>query len=500
MSGERTTGIVYLVGAGPGDPGLITRRGAEVLERADIVAYDRLVHPDLLKLAHGATLVDVGKRADESGSGQQRINDLIVSEARAGRVVVRLKGGDPFVFGRGGEEAEFLAAEGVAFEVVPGVTSAVAGPAYAGIPLTHREHASWAAIATGHEDPSRKTSAIDWDALARAPTAVFLMGVQRLADIAGELQRAGRAADTPAVVVAQATWPQQRVVRSTLAKVADEVSAAGIEPPAVLVVGDVASLSARLDWFGRRPLTGKRVFVTRTRAQAGTLSDALRELGAEALEFPAITIRPPASYEALDVALGRLTGFGWVVFTSANAVDAVWARFTRAGRDARALAANRIAAVGPATTDRLRSIGLVADLVPPAFTSEALARAMGRSEGDRVLVPQAEDAPDDMVRALSAAGWECEVVAAYRTEVDESSAEAGRRALADGVDAVLFTSGTTVRSFVGLWGRPPQEAVVCCIGPRTAEAAADVGVRVDAVASEQTIDGLVAALVAAVGG
>lgn len=499
MPAGRAAGIVYLVGAGPGDPGLLTRRGAEVLERADVVAYDRLVHPELLRLARRAELIDVGKRAGEPGAGQARINELLVSKARAGKVVVRLKGGDPFVFGRGGEEAEFLAAAGVAFEVVPGVTSAVAGPAYAGVPLTHREHASWAAIATGHEDPSRDTSALDWHALARAPTAVFLMGVQRIADLTAELERAGGRADTPAVVVAQATWPQQRVLRSTLSKIADEVAEAGIEPPAILVVGEVAGLSERLDWFGHGRLQGKRVFVTRTRARAGTLSAALRELGAEALEFPAIRIEPPSRPEPLDAALGDLSGFDWVVFGSANAVDAVWARLTDARLDARAFAATRVAAVGPATAERLRSIGLVADLVPPTFTSEALARAMGHSKGERVLVPRAEDAPDEMVESLRAAGWECEVVPAYRTEVDETSAEAGRRVLAEGVDALLFTSGSTVRSFVELWGHPPADAIVCCIGPRTAQAAKDAGVRVDAVAAEQSIESLVAALVAAVG-
>ena len=495
-----SSGIVYIVGAGPGDPSLITVRGAELLARADVVAYDRLVHPNLLKLAPRAEHIDVGKRPGESAAGQQRINDLLIERARAGRIVVRLKGGDPFVFGRGGEEAELLAAAGVAFEIVPGVTSAVAGPAYAGIPLTHREHASWAAIATGHEDPTKESSALDWQALARAPTAVFLMGVERLEVIAEELQRAGKAADTPAAVIASATWPQQRVVRSTLEKIAAAVQDAEIAPPAVLIVGAVTALGERLDWFARKPLAGKRVFVTRTRAQAGKLSALLREMGAEPLEFPAIKIVEPSSFDALDDALGRLDTFDWIVFTSANAVDAVFGR--AAVRDSRTFAPTLIAAIGPATSDALAQKGIIADLVPQTFTSQRLAMQMGSPppDGSRVLIPQAEDAPGELADALSASGWTCHVATAYRTVVDDSSVDRGREALAAGADAVVFTSGSTVRSFVELWGKPPDGCVVCCIGPRTAEAAHEAGVTVHATAKEQSIEGLVAALVEAVRG
>ncbi len=498
MGRHRVSGIVYIVGAGPGDPSLITVRGAELLARADIVAYDRLVHPDLLKLASNAQLVDVGKRPGESAPGQQRINELLVDEARNGRVVVRLKGGDPFVFGRGGEEAELLAAAGVPFEIVPGVTSAVAGPAYAGIPLTHREHASWAVIATGHEDPTKASSALDWHALASAPTAVFLMGVERLAVIADELLRAGKPADTPAAVVASATWPQQRVVRSTLEKIADVVAEAEIAPPAILVIGGVAGLGDRLEWFARKPLAGKRVFVTRTRAQAGRLSALLREEGAEPLEFPAIKIVAPSSYDHLDECIDALGRFDWVVFTSVNSVEAVWARM--GDHDARWFANNRIAAIGPATGDAMRARGIVPDLIPETFTSVGLASALGTGVGGEVLIFQAQDAPDDLVRALDGAGWRCERVPAYRTVVDDSSVAEGREALAAGIDAVLFTSGSTVRHFVELWGEPPPGCVVCCIGPRTAEAATELGIRIDAVAEEQSVEGLVAALISAVRG
>jgi uroporphyrinogen III methyltransferase/synthase len=489
-------GIVYLVGAGPGDPGLITRRGADVLSRADVVAYDRLVHPDLLKLAPQAELVDVGKQPGQSVAGQARINDVLIEHARAGKSVVRLKGGDPFVFGRGGEEAELLAQAGVAFEIVPGVTSAIAGPAAAGIPLTHRDHASWAAIATGHEDPTKDASALDWDALAKAPTAVFLMGVERLPKIVDSLVRAGRKPDTPAAAISWATWPNQRVVRSTLQDIVNE----SIESPAVVIVGDVVSLSEKL---GRtKPLAGKRVFVTRTRTQAGRLSSLLREAGAEALEFPAIKIVPPDSYSELDRAVAEFHRFGWIAFTSINAVEAVWSRILATGRDARVFADLRVACVGSATADALRACGIVADLVPPTFTSESLAEAFGRprahmsGRATSILVPRAADAPEDFVRLLTERGWRCREVVAYRTVTDTDSVDAGRTALKAGVDAVVFTSGSTVRSFVELWGTPP--GIVCAMGPRTAAAAEELGVRVDAVAATQTLEGLVAALVAAV--
>jgi uroporphyrinogen III methyltransferase/synthase len=491
-------GIVYIVGAGPGDPGLITRRGAELLARADVVAYDRLVHPDLLKLAPQAELVDVGKRPGQSAEGQARINDVLVSEARKGRVVVRLKGGDPFVFGRGGEEAEVLVDAGVAFEIVPGVTSAVAGPAYAGIPLTHRDFASWVAIATGHEDPTKDSSALDWDALAKAPSAVFLMGIERLDVISQQLQRAGKRADTPVAVIASATWPQQRVLHSTLEKVSDAVDEAAIVPPAVLVVGEITGLGLRLDWISRRPLAGMRVFVTRTRAQAGKLSAMLRDAGAEPLEFPAIKIVEPPSYAPLDDALKHVGRYAWVVFTSANAVEAVWDRL--APLDARAFADSGVAAVGPATADALRAHGIEPDLVPSKYTTDALAKQLGGPADARtgVLLPQAEDAPPDLQRALAANDWEPHVVPAYRTVPDEDAVEAGRAALKAGVDAVLFTSASTVENFVRNWGMPPPGTVVCCIGPRTAKAALDAGIASAAESPESSIEALVNTLIEAV--
>ncbi len=473
-----------------------------MLGRADVVLYDRLVHPDVLNLAPQARHLDVGKRPGESGSGQPLINELLVEEAKKGGVVVRLKGGDPFVFGRGGEEAEHLVAHGVPFEVVPGVTSAVAAPAYAGIPLTHRDHASWVALATGHEDPTKSESSLDWSALARAPVSVFLMGIERLATISEKLQAEGKPADTPAAVVSSATSPRQRVVRAPLEKIADAVATADIGPPAILVVGSTVPLADQLDWFSRRPLVGRRVFVTRTRAQAGRLSALLREAGAEGLEFPAIKIEllSDEDYASLDRELEALSTYAWVAFPSSNSVEAVWHRLTGAGRDARAFAGARIGAVGPATEEALREHGIVADLVPPQFTSDALVEALGSPDkGAKILLPRAADAPEDLPASLSERGWECVSPPAYRTVVDDSSVAEGRNALDEGIDAVLFTAGSTVRSFVELWGKPPPACVVCCMGPRTAAAAGELGVRVDAVADEQTLEGLVAALVAAVG-
>jgi uroporphyrinogen III methyltransferase/synthase len=471
----------------------------ELLRRADVVAYDRLIHPDVLKLAPQARLIDVGKQPGASVEGQLRINDVLIDEAKQGNVVVRLKGGDPFVFGRGGEEARLLADAGITYEVVPGITSAIAAPAYAGIPLTHREHASWAVIATGHEDPTKPGSTIDWDAVARAPSAVFLMGVERIEQITTEMQRAGKAPDTPVAVVASATLPTQRVVRSTLEHVAADITAAGIVPPAVLVVGETVPLGPLLDWAAARPLNGKRIFVTRTRAQAGTLSALLREAGADAIEVPAIAITAPSDHRQLDAALDDPSRFGWILFTSVNAVASVFDRLRP--RDARALSGVRIGAVGRATAQALSERGISADLVPATFTSEALASELGRPSGaaTTVLLPQAEDAPPQLEHALVANGWTVTVAPAYRTTIDETSVERGREVLSDGVDLVLFTSASTVTNFVKLWGMPPAACKVVAIGPRTAEAAQALGVVVDAIASEPSIDALVNAAVSAVG-
>ncbi|HLI27052.1 MAG TPA: uroporphyrinogen-III C-methyltransferase [Chloroflexota bacterium] len=503
-----TAGTVYLVGAGPGDPGLITARGREVLARAEVLVYDRLVAPELVALAPDACeRVYVGKQPGRHTLTQAEINALLIERARAGRRVVRLKGGDPFVFGRGGEEAEALHAAGVPFEVVPGVTSAVAVPAYAGIPVTHRGHASSFAVITGQEGEARGEQPLEFARLAAAAdTLVFLMGVERLPEIVAALQAGGRPPDMPTAVIAQGTLPEQRTVVGTLADIVERVRAAGIAPPAVTVVGEVVALRERLRWFDRRPLFGRRVLVTRTREQASQLVALLRAAGARPVELPTIAIRPPERYDELDTALGELAARAgrqpcWVLFTSANAVAAVRQRLAALGRDARLFAGATLGAIGPATAAALEALGLRPDYVPPTYTSAAiLADLRDRlPRGAWVLLPRADIAPPGLAEGLAALGAEVRSVVAYRTVAPPELAEHARALLAAGaVDTACFTSSSTVRNLVAALGGDPTplaRLTIACIGPETAAAAAALGVRVDVVAREHTVPGLVAALV-----
>jgi uroporphyrinogen III methyltransferase/synthase len=475
---------VYLVGAGPGDPGLLTVRGAELLRGADVVVYDRLAAPALLELARtGAELVDVGKAPGRAALAQDEINALLVARGRAGRAVVRLTGGDPFVFGRGGEEAEALLAAGVPFEVVPGVTSAIAAPAYAGIPVTHRGLSTHVTIVTGHEDPDKGVPGVDWEALARAGgTLVVLMGAGRLADIAKALVAAGRPEDTPAAAVRWGTRPQQRTVRATLGTIAD----AGVEAPSAVVVGDVAALD--LGWFERRPLFGRTVVVTRAREQASDLRARLEGLGAEVLELPAIAIEP------LDFALPDLSAYAWVVFTSANGVDAFFARgLAAAGSDARALGRSAIAAIGPGTAAALARHGLRADLVPERYVAEALVDAFPAGSG-RVLLARAEVARDVLPDGLAAKGYVVIDLPVYRTIRVAPDAAIVERVRTGAVDAITFTSSSTVANFTETVGVPAAGPLVASIGPVTTAAARARGLPVGVEADPHTIDGLVAAL------
>jgi uroporphyrinogen III methyltransferase/synthase len=480
---------VYLVGAGPGDPGLLTRRGAELLARADVVVHDRLSEITLLDLApSGAERVDVGK-SPGSPVDQEEINRLLVERGLRGQEVVRLKGGDPFVFGRGGEEAEALAAAGVAFEVVPGVSAAVAVPAYAGIPVTHRGLSTSFTVVTGHSRHAVDND-VNWDALARAAdTIVVLMGVAHRGEIAARLQAGGLAADTPVAAVHWGTRPGQRTVRTTLAGLAGVT----LEPPVTLVIGRVAGLDLR--WFEGRPLFGRRVVVTRARAQASTLVDRLRALGAETVELPTIEIADPADGgDALRAAAGRLATYAWVVFTSTNAVD----RLFRNLGDARAFGAAQVAAVGPGTAAALAARGVVADLTPDTAVAEALVDAFppgAPGAGGRVLLPQAAAARAVLAEGLAARGWDVDVVEAYRTVAARPTPDAV--AAAPKADAIAFTSSSTVTSWLDLVGPDAVPPVVACIGPVTAATAAAHGVAVTVVAAEHTVDGLVAALVAA---
>jgi uroporphyrinogen III methyltransferase/synthase len=481
---------VHLVGAGPGDPGLITVRGAELLASAEVVIHDRLTAAELLDLVPaGAEVIHVGKDPAGRSVPQEHINDLLVEHGRSGREVVRLKGGDPFVFARGAEEAAALAAAGVPYEVVPGITSALAAPATAGIPVTMRYSSTSVTVVTGHEDPTKGPSQVDWEAIAAVGgTIVVLMGVGRWASIAERLLAGGLAPDTPAAAVRWGTTPVQSTVRATLATLGRHRLAA----PSVIVVGDVAA--QHLDWFESRPLFGRSVVVTRARAQAGELASRLARLGADVVAAPTIEVTDPLDGgSSLDAAITRLGSYDWVVLTSANGV----VRFCSRLRDGRDLAGVRIAAIGPGTAAALARHHLVADLVPDRFVAESLLEAFPAPPQDRagrVLLARAEVAREVLPEGLAAMGWEVDVASAYRTVpavVDEAARDRVARA-----DAVCFTSASTVENFVAAFGAEAAPSVVAAIGPVTAAAARRGGLAVDVEADPHTLDGLVGALAA----
>lgn len=483
---------VYLVGAGPGDPGLLTVRGAEVLARADVVVHDRLSVASLLELAPpSAERIGVGKTPRGPSTAQEEINALLVAKGRAGLEVVRLKGGDPFVFARGAEEAAALAAAGVAFEVVPGVSSAVAVPAYAGVPITARGSATSFTVVTGHGDGLGATPT-DWEAVAQAGgTIVVLMGVATRGEIARRLLSGGLAPSTPVASVRWGTRPEQRTVRTTLGALPD----ADLEPPAVIVIGEVAALD--LAWYERLPLFGRAVVVTRPRHQAAPLTRRLQRLGAAAIPLPTIEVGDPADGgAALRAAAECVSSYDWVVFTSANAVE----RFVPLLRDARAFGSAKVAVIGPGTAEALADARVVADLVPERFVAEGLLDVFpppppscGRRP--RVLLPRAAVAREVLPAGLRAAGWQVDVVEAYRTRTARPSQEA--LAAASAADAIVFTSSSTVTGFVEVAGPHALPPVVVCIGPVTAATARQLGITVDAEAEVHTLDGLVDALVLA---
>jgi uroporphyrinogen III methyltransferase / synthase len=490
-------GIVYLVGAGPGDPGLITARGLALISSADQIFYDRLIAPELLRGARlGAELTYVGKRPGEPSVEQDEIEGLMAQAARAGRSVVRLKGGDPFVFGRGGEEGEALREAGVEFEVVPGVSAGIAATAYAGIPVTHRDDASAVAFVTGHEDPEKPESALDWGALASFPgTLVFYMGVKRLAENVTALIEAGRDPQEPAAAIERGTMAAQRVVTAPLVELASVVERETIGAPAVIVVGPVAARRERLAWIERRPLHGRRVVVTRARAQASGLAGRLRDLGAEVVELPAIRIEPRIDSEEVRKAVNDLHSYALVCLTSPNGVRLLFEAIAEAGLDARALANATVAAIGPGTAVELRQHGIEADVVPERFVAEALVQSLAEVEvnGRPVLVARAAEARDVLPDALADRGAEVDVVALYETFAeapDPDSVEAAKDA-----DYVTFTSSSTVRNLVDAVGTDlAPRARVVSIGPVTSETAREAGLTVDVEAERHDIDGLVEAL------
>jgi uroporphyrinogen III methyltransferase / synthase len=492
-------GVVYLVGAGPGEPGLMTARSLELIAAADSIFYDRLIPPGALAGARDdAELVYVGKRPGIPSVPQEEIGERLVEAARAGRGVVRLKGGDPFVFGRGGEEGEALREAGVEFEVVPGVTAGVAATAYAGIPVTHRDDASAVAFVTGHEDPDKPESALDWDALARFPgTLVFYMGVRRLPENAAALIEAGRDPAEPAAAIEKGTMDGQRTVVATLGTIAEAVEREGVGAPALIVVGAVAARREQLGWLERRPLHGRRVVVTRARAQASTLAATLRDLGAEVVELPAIRIEPRLSGTEVRDAVAGIGDYSLVCLTSPNGVRLLFEALAEVGLDARALAGAAVAAIGPGTARALAEHGIAADVVPERFVAEALVEALAgiEVEGRRVLVARAAEARDVLPDALRERGAEVDVVALYETvreEPDPDAVEAAR-----GADYVSFTSSSTVANLTEALGdRFPAGARVVSIGPVTSEAARAAGLRVDVEAERHDVDGLIAALLA----
>lgn len=497
-------GKVCLVGAGPGDPGLLTVRGRECLEHADVVIYDQLANPELLDWAAGAVeKIYVGKQAGHHSMRQEDINALLVRKAAEGNLVVRLKGGDPYVFGRGGEEALELQEAGIGFEIVPGITAGIAAPAYAGIPVTHRECNSVLTFVTGHEDPTKEASSIDWEALARGGgTLAFYMGVRNLPGIAENLIRGGRSPDTPVALIRCGTRTNQEVVEGTLATIAARVDAAGLRPPAITLVGDVVRLRPRLRWFDQLPLFGRTVVVTRSRTQASTFARELADLGAAVQLCPTIRIEAPEDDTPLRQAVENLTSFDWILFTSVNAVDSVFGALEAAGGDARSFAGQRLAVIGTGTARRLLDHGIRADLMPPRFISESLfatLRDAGEIEGHRFLLPRADIAPKYLPDALRKAGAATVTeVTAYRTLPGEPNHDVFEALRAGTAELVTFTSSSTARNFAGLvrarLGELPSGLVCASIGPETSAAATAEGMTVAFEAEEHTIPGLVKAI------
>lgn len=497
---------VYLIGAGPGDPGLFTLRGRDLLSRADVVVYDYLANEALLEYARkDAELIYVGKKGGDHTLSQDGINDLIVARAKEGKTVARLKGGDPYMFGRGGEEAEALVAQGVPFEVVPGVTSGIAAPAYAGIPLTHRAHSSSVCFVTGHEDPTKPDTAHNWDALAKsASTLVFYMGMKNLPDISRKLVDAGMAAGTPAALVRWGTTAKHKSLVSTLERLPEDALRHGFSAPSLIIVGSVVSLRDTLNWFERRPLYGKGVVVTRAREQASGSAALLAELGANVIQFPTIEITPLADYSQTHKAIRSLRAYQLLVFTSVNGVRHFWLQLAALGLDSRALGGLKVAAIGPATAAELRAKGIEPDLVPEKYVAESVAQGIlalyGKTiAGLRILLPRAKVARDVLPTTLTAAGAVVDVLPVYETLPCTARRDEVLAMLEAGdIHCVTFGSSSTVTNFLDLipaaiLKRHPN-LKLACIGPVTAKTLQEAGLACHILPEEYTIPGLVEAV------
>jgi uroporphyrinogen III methyltransferase/synthase len=496
---------VYLVGAGPGDPGLITVRGKQCIENADVIIYDYLAPPALLNYAQNhAEIIYVGKKGGDHTLSQDKINALIVEKAKAGSMVCRLKGGDPFIFGRGGEEAEILVSKSIPFEVVPGVTSAIAAAAYAGIPLTHRKLTATLAFITGHEDPHKKESSIDWESLARGiGTLVFFMGVKNLPDITQKLIANGRSPETPVALIRWGTTPGQTTVTGTLDNIAERAKKAALKPPAIIVVGEVVQLRNTLKWFEKRPLLGKRIVVTRARQQASDLVRRLSHLGAECLEFPTIKVVPINDAAPLDNAVQNLATYDWILFTSVNGVKFFFDHLFGMNKDVRALNHLHTAAIGPATAEKLFEYGLKSDIIPQNYRAEAVVDAFRKIplEGKKILLPRAKEARPVLPVELRKMGAEVDEVTAYLTEkVRANTDQLIKRLEEKTIDLITFTSSSTVQNFKDLL--PPNNfkqlikgITIASIGPITTETAIESGFEVPITAKLYTIPGLCDAIV-----
>jgi uroporphyrinogen III methyltransferase/synthase len=498
-------GKIFLIGAGPGDPGLITLKAVECIKIADVVVYDYLASPALLEYAKkDSEVIYVGKKGGDHTLSQDGINDLLIGKAKQGLIVARLKGGDPFIFGRGGEEAELISDNNIDFEIIPGVTSAISAPAYAGIPLTHREHSSSVSIITGHEDPTKKDSSIEWESFATSnSTLVFLMGVKNLPGIVENLINHGKDPKTPVALVRWGTTPKQQSVTGILENIVDRVKQAGLKSPAIIVIGSVVQLREKLNWFEKRPLLGKKIVVTRARAQASNFIALLRKYGAECIEIPTIKINPPKDILPLIKSINNIDYFDWVIFTSVNGVKFFFDTLYSQGRDVRVLGHLKFACIGPVTKATLKEFGIIADVLPETYKAESVVDAFSDKniKGKKVLIPRAKEARPVIPEELRKMGAVVEEVTAYETTLVDDNKDTLIQLLEENdIDIVTFTSSSTANNFAEMIPLEKFEKLVknittACIGPITEKTAESLGFSTDIVASVYTIDGLVEAII-----
>lgn len=496
-------GKVYLIGAGPGDPGLLTIKGKECLEKADVIICDYLVNPRILEYAKGeAEIIYVGKKSNLKEMSQEDINGLLVQKANEGKIVARLKGGDPFIFGRGGEEAEELVSFAIPFEIVPGITSVSAVPAYAGIPLTHRDFTSSFAVVTGHEDPTKKESSLPWKSLAKIGTVVFLMGLKNIEENMKKLVEFGKSPQTPIALITRGTLPKQRTITGTIEEIGRIVRENKAESPAILVVGKVVELRRILNWFETKPLFGKKVVVTRTRKQASTLVKLLEEGGAETVEFPTIEIVPPESWGDMDMAIENLGLYNWIIFTSVNGVEFFFERVKVKKKNIVEFKGVKIATIGVPTGRAVENLGLSVDVIPYEFRAEAVVESFKGIDikGKRILIPRAKEAREILPVELQKMGADVNVVTAYKTQKPNlGKVEEVREMLIGGeIDVVTFASSSTVKNFLSIFGEDRElllKSTIACIGPITAQPLREIGIEPRIIPKKYTIEELVREIV-----